>query len=97
MGNNYGGFKSRKSKSAFAAEGNSKSRTETRKEYEKTYIQSWDTDFKSSDAYIEYKLGMLRNEMCIRPTKEEIEHLRSLKTMGDIDRCVHSIIDRHWS
>lgn len=57
----------------------------------------WDQEFKNPKQYVDLKLKMLRRDMCIEPTPEEIGHLYSLKTRGDIDRAVHSVIDRHWS
>ena len=57
----------------------------------------WLVEFKNPRQYVKEKLKMLRNEMYIRPTVEEIDHLYSLKTEGDIDRAVKTIIDRHWS
>ena len=58
--------------------------------------KSWDSNFKTIDQYVDFKLEMLRNEMYIEPTDKEVAHLRELKTMGDIDRAVHSIIERYW-
>lgn len=56
----------------------------------------WDSEFKTPEQYVDFKLEMLRNEMYIEPTDKEVAHLRELKTMGDIDRAVHSIIERYW-
>jgi hypothetical protein len=53
--------------------------------------------FKTPDQYIKEKLKMLRGEMFIEPTKEELDHLFELTDEGDIDRAVHSIIARHWN
>ena len=52
--------------------------------------------FVTPEQYVDAKLVMLEGEMYIHPTFEEIAHLRSLKTEGDIDRAVASIIHRHW-
>ena len=57
----------------------------------------WYGDTSSIKSYIRSKLKMLRNEMLIDPTEEEIEHLKELKTTVAIDNAVHSIIERHWS
>ena len=58
--------------------------------------ECWNPTFVNPKQYVKLKLDMLRNDMCIYPTNKEVAHLRSLKTQGDIDRAVHSIIDRHW-
>ena len=54
-------------------------------------------DFKNPKQYVKEKLRILRDDMCIHPTVLEVDHLKSLKTEGDIDRAVHTIIERHWS
>lgn len=53
--------------------------------------------FKSPEQYVKVKLRMLRNDMYIQPTEEEIARLHELKTETAIDAAVRSIIDRHWS
>ena len=53
--------------------------------------------FRTPKQYVREKLKMLRTDMEIKPTKEEIAHLKELKTQGDIDRAVHDIIKRAWS
>lgn len=58
---------------------------------------AWAPEFNNPEQYIQVKLKMLRRDMYIRPTAEEIMHLHTLKTRGDIDRAVASIVDRHWS
>lgn len=57
----------------------------------------WLVEFQNPKQYVDDKLEMLRNEMYIYPSPEEIAHLRTLKTEGDIDRAVKSIINRAWS
>lgn len=48
------------------------------------------------DRYVDAKLKMLKCEMLIEATDEEINHLYSLKSETAIDNAVHSIIARHW-
>lgn len=79
------------SKRTFAVE--STSATEA---YTKSIHESYETEFENPEQYIKAKLEMLMTDMWIEPTEEEIAHLNELKTRGDIDRAVHSIIDRHW-
>lgn len=66
------------------------------KESTRRIHKSLDSNFKTTERYVNFKLEMLRNEMHIEPTDKEVAHLRELKTMGDIDRAVHSIIERYW-
>lgn len=75
-----------KSRRVFASE------TEQREAEHKNYFE----EFKNPKQYVKAKLKMLRNDMFIKPTEEEIEYLYSLKTDVAIDNAVHSIIDRHW-
>lgn len=53
--------------------------------------------FESPEQYVKVKLRMLKDDMRIRPTEEELTHLGELKTEAAIDAAVRSIIDRHWS
>lgn len=64
--------------------------------YEKVEKECWYDRFENPEQYIKAKLRMLQDDMYIRPTEEEIKHLYSLKTEGDINNAVHSIIDHHW-
>ena len=57
----------------------------------------WYGDTSSIKNYIRSKIKMLKNEMLIDPTEEEIRHLLELRTHVAIDNAVHSIIERHWS
>lgn len=65
-------------------------------ENQETYESCPEMVFKNPKDYVKRKLRMLRDDMWIEPSKEEIDHLYSLKTRGDIDRAVHSLIDRYW-
>ena len=80
-----------KSKRTFATEYDS-SEAEKRRQLQQHYIE----EFKNPKQYIKAKLKMLRNEMFIQPTEEEIRHLLTLKSDVAIDNAIHSIIDRHW-
>ena len=64
--------------------------------YEKIEKECWYDKFENPEQYVEAKLRMLRRDMYIKPTPEEIAHLYSLKTPCEINNAVHSIIDRHW-
>ncbi len=59
--------------------------------------EGWADDFKNPKQYVAVKLRMLRRDMYIEPTEDEVYHLKKLKTQQAIDSAVHSIIDRHWS
>lgn len=80
-----------KSRRNFAVEGES-AYSERRRQLNQNYID----EFVNPKQYIKAKLKMLRNEMFIKPTQKEIDHLYSLKSDVAIDNAVHSIIDRHW-
>ena len=54
-------------------------------------------EYENPEQYVEFKLEMLRKEMYIDPTLEEIAHLKSLDSELRIDNAVRSIIERHWS
>lgn len=54
-------------------------------------------DFRNPKQYLREKLKILRDDMRIKPTWQELDHLNTLKTEGDIDRAIHSIIERAWS
>lgn len=56
----------------------------------------WLIEFENPRQYVDDKLKMLQTEMYIQPTYEEIKHLYSLKTEGDIDRAIKTIINNHW-
>ena len=65
-------------------------------EQDRQRYEGWGDTFKTPEQYVNRKLKMLNNEMYIYPTKDEIAHLRTLKTRIAIDNAVHSIIDRYW-
>ena len=75
-----------KSKRVFAAE-----KTSSEEEKRRQLQQNYFCEFKNPKQYIKAKLKMLQNEMYIKPTEEEVEHLYSLKTDVAIDNAVHSI------
>ena len=58
--------------------------------------ENWDPGYESPEQYAEAKIDMLQLDMYINLTIDEVLHLKSLKTREDIDRAVHSIIDRAW-
>lgn len=66
-------------------------------EYRRTLNENHGAEFITPKQYADFKLVMLRKEMYIDPTEDEIAHLYELKTEGDIDRAVHTIIERAWS
>ena len=83
-----------KSKRCFAKE------TEVEKNNKTKNLLSEDRyygDSRSIEAFIKSKIKMLRKDMYIEPTKEELDKLWSLKSMVAVDNVVHSIIDRPWA
>jgi hypothetical protein len=53
--------------------------------------------FKTPRQYVEAKLKILDRDFYIKPTRDEILHLYTLKTQIAIDNAVLSIINHHWS
>lgn len=91
----FGDFHARKSVKSFAAEKVDESSERIREEARQRNT-NWAIDFKDCAQYIDAKLTMLRKEMYIQPTDEEVLHLSKLRNKIAIDNAVHSIIDRHW-
>ena len=58
---------------------------------------SWRKKFENPEKYIKEKLRMLRQDMYIEPTEEEIDRLKSKKTESEIDNVVRGIVARAWS
>ena len=84
-----------KSKKSFAME-NVQIREPELEESPETREDCPEMVFINPEDYAGRKLRMLQVDMCINPDPDEIAHLYSLKTRGEIDRAVASIIDRHW-
>lgn len=64
---------------------------------DKPQMKTTKQKFKSPKQYVKEKLRMLRYDMYIYPTLEEVEHLYSLKTDVAIDNAVKALIGRHWA
>ena len=92
MARNDNGYnKSVKPRRAFANE------TNNRVDPQKDERVSWRSKFTSPEKYIKEKLRMLRQDMYIEPTEEEIARLRSKTTEVEIDIVVRGIVARAWS
>lgn len=89
----FGDYRKYRSKREFGVE----KTVDNRRKADQQKNDSFFITFVTPGQYVEDKVAMLREEMCINPTSEEIEHLKTLKTEVSIDNAVHSIIDRHWS
>ena len=61
-------------------------------QYSVAHSPIWSTPEK----YLKAKLLILTEDFCIKPTKEELEHLKTLKTQISIDNGILGIINRHW-
>lgn len=57
-----------------------------------TYNPVW----KNPEDYLKKKLKILTDHFCIKPTTEQMAHLRTLKTQIQIDNAVLSIIDAFY-
>jgi hypothetical protein len=58
---------------------------------------SWYPRFETARQYRESKLRILRDDMYIEPTLDELNHLSTLKTEGEIDRWYRGVINRYWN
>lgn len=56
---------------------------------------SYVPEFTTPDKFIEAKVAMLRDDFYIDLTYEDIAHLRSFKTEGEINAAVKTIINKH--
>lgn len=56
---------------------------------------SWDNDYVNSDQYAKSQLKMLRKELWIEPSKDEVARLMRLKGREAIDSFVQEIIERY--
>lgn len=65
-------------------------------EDQRRYSENWDTNFTTVDRYVNYKLKILRNDMYINPTWEEISHMRDCQTRGAVDAAFRSLITKYW-
>lgn len=88
------GFESNRT---FASEKTAKEPDEFEQEQIRRRTNNCCVEYENPEQYVEFKLEMLRKEMYIEPTPEEIEHLKSLDSELRIDNAVRSIIERHWS
>lgn len=56
---------------------------------------NWDNDYVNSDQYAKSQLKMLRKELWIEPSRDEVARLMRLKGRGAIDSFVQEIIERY--
>ena len=59
-------------------------------------IPSYIPKFKNPEQFIEEKLEMLFHQFKIHPTNDEIAHLYEMRTEGDINLAVKTILNNHW-
>ena len=52
--------------------------------------------FTNADKFIDEKVKILRDQLCIQITDEDIEFLRQFKTEGEINAAVKRIINKYW-
>lgn len=52
--------------------------------------------FDRADKFIDEKVNILKDQMYIQVTDEDIEYLRQFKTEGDINAAVKRIINKYW-
>ena len=57
----------------------------------------WLPKWTTPEKYIEAKVEILTKDFCITPTKDELAHLKTLKTQISIDNACRTIINNHWN
>ena len=63
----------------------------------RTSSDNYDTsEFVDAEQYVERKIIMLKEEMCINLSAADEIHMKSLKTRDTIDACVRSMINKYW-
>ena len=60
------------------------------------YITSHSPQWTTPEKYLKAKLKILSRDFCIDPTKEELAHLKTLRTQISIDNAILGIINRRW-
>lgn len=80
----------------FASEKKTKEPDELDREMIRQRMTNHSAEYADPKQYVDFKLEMLRKDMYIEPTEEEIAHLYSLDSELHIDNAVRSIIERHW-
>lgn len=88
----YGRMASRR---VFATENVTKAK-KIEEECPESYEDCPEMVFINAKNYVDRKIRMLRQDMEIEPSGDEIKHLYSLKTRGDIDRAVAGLINKAW-
>ena len=78
--------------------GEIKSNTLTEKPtYESAYRDNYDaSEFVNPEQYVERKIVMLKQEMFIDLSDEDIRHMRGLTSRGAIDAAVRGMINKYW-
>lgn len=57
---------------------------------------SYVPEFTTPEKYVEAKVKMLREHMCIDLTDDDIAYLSEYRTEGEINAAVKGIINKHW-
>lgn len=74
-----------------------KKHNEKQAENKRQYMSAWDTsEFIDLKSYIERKIDMLKDEMCIPVSNDEVRHLKSLGSQSAVDTAVRTIINKYW-
>ena len=58
--------------------------------------KDWDPGDVTPEEYVKFKVKILKRDMCVTPTSEEMKKLYSLTDRSDIDRAVRAILDSRW-
>lgn len=60
------------------------------------FTPSYIPEFITPEKYIDAKVKMLQEHMCIDLTDEDISHLYEYRTEGEINAAVKGIINKYW-
>lgn len=60
--------------------------------FEPSYIPR----FTTPEKYIDARVAILRDHLCIEVTDEDVAYLREFETEAQINAAVRTIINKHW-
>lgn len=60
------------------------------------FMPAYVPEFTTPEKFIEAKVKILREHMCIDLTDDDIAHLREYRTEGEINAAVKGLINKYW-
>lgn len=52
---------------------------------------------KTLSSYKKWKIKMLKKDFCIKLSPDEEKHINNLKTEMEIDRYIHTLLNKAWN